>query len=271
MTHKPKPAKLPPTLSQLLAAGRAFMTDWRLYVSIVLVVSLPVDLASLSTSFSGNAQFGDYSQFASLFMNLALLWAIIQRRDGQRVTLGSAYYAGTASILRYMLVGIMVAVLLAPAALGAYLYSLSLQSVFALAPWSVEQLLVGLGCLIISIPSLFFVVRWSLAIIAVVHDDLRPIAAIRRSWRITRRRYWVVAGRLVILLLALVVISIPPTLLAAALALLHAGTVGVFVFQLMAVVLALPIANHYLVSLYRDLISTLPPPPDAPSSDQPDQ
>src|SRR5262249_335676 len=132
----PKPAKLQSGWSQLRAAIRDWLANWKLYSLILLVVSVPIDLFAMSPTFSADQQFGTITQFVTLFMNLALMWAIIRRTRGQRVTLGQAYYEGTASILRYIIVGVAEAAVLVFVAMGAYLYNLSLQSVFAQPAYS---------------------------------------------------------------------------------------------------------------------------------------
>lgn len=257
-TKHPKPAKIASGWSDFRAAIALFREHWQLYSLLILSVSIPSDLIGMSSTFSADATLGTVVQVAALFMNLAVLWAVIQHIEGKKVTFGQAFYDGTAAMLRFILIGLTLVGLLIFAAIGVFIYEISVQSIYAPPPTSPEQLLIGFVCALLALPSIFLITRFGLAYIGVVHDNLRPIAALRRSWRLTRGRFWRVLGHGAQLLVYMAIVAIPPSLLAAALGLLKAGGWATFVFELCISVLALPIGNTYLVRFYRHLKQTAP-------------
>jgi hypothetical protein len=110
---------------------------------------------------------------------------------------------------------------------------------------------------------------------AAVADGFRPVAALRVSWRVTRHRFWATAGRLAVLGLMLIVISIPITLVALLLSILHAGVLATAIFEIATTVIALPITDLYLLRLYRSLEAvtlrqTTDDPADQPLSGRPE-
>ena len=262
----PRPARTP---SPKLNSGwklyrislRAFVVDWRLYAKILLLVAVPSDLLAMVGSLASNTFFSDYSSMAAIVMNVALLWAVIRRREGGlESTLAESYYDGNVALIRYVLVSVLLVLMLVPLALGLALYGASLY-VQGINPFSAVELLVGLVALLLASPTLVMLVRFGLAPISVVRDGLRPFAALHRSWRLTRKHFWAVAGRLVLLIVFLTVTSIPATVVTVLLSALKAKIFAVALFEILETLIALPLFDLYTLELYRQLEAAAPVPP----------
>jgi hypothetical protein len=110
----------------------------------------------------------------------------------------------------------------------------------------------------VSLPSFFLLVRYGLAPFAVVQDGLRPVEALRLSRRYTTGRFWRVAARFGVLALYLLVVSLPISLVAFLLSLIHLSNISAVFFELATTLFVLPIANIYIFRLYRNLADTVP-------------
>ena len=65
----------------------------------------------------------------------------------------------------------------------------------------IENLVVGIGLILLIIPGIFFLVRFSLGLYVLVDRDLGPIEALQRSWKIVRGCSWKVLGLILVCLL----------------------------------------------------------------------
>jgi hypothetical protein len=255
---QPKPGKLPKIASPwrlFRTAWRDLRTDWLPYTKILAAVTIPANLLLLVNVLSTDAMTSAYLSFATLIMNIALVWAIIHRRpNGRPATVAQAYYDGSVAIVRYTLVSTALVLMLIPAAFGVLLYAVGLITVTTIgAVYAAEQALIGFAALLLATPTFFLLVRYSLAVLATIQEGLRPVAALRRSFTLTRGRFWAVAGRLLALILILALASLPVTVITILLAMAQAGTLALVTFQVLTTFIALPLANLYLIGLYREL------------------
>ena len=251
---KPAKTKLPKLItSRRLAveSWRAYRTDWKAYLKILAVVAVPINLLTLIIT---DPMANSYTSFAAIIMNLAVIWAIVQRHQTGRVPkIAQAYYEGTASFVRYTLTTLALVIMLLPAAFAAALYVTGLAAEAAIGISGPEMALLGLVALIIASPSFFLLIRYGFSPIAVVHDDLRPMSALRRARFYTLGRFWPVAGRLVMLGLFLIAVSVPASLITLGLSQFKLGPVPGLFFSIVGTLTALPLANLYIIRLYRDL------------------
>lgn len=254
---KPKPA--PPIPARRLArvAWASLRSGFKPYALIVAVVVIPQNIISLSSSLSGNGTVSLLMNLAILLMNVVLIWAIVEReKTGHIPGPLTTYYDGSITFVRAIVVYAMMLVLLIPLAIGSGVYvTLLLGSQYGVTTRA-EEVLIGLVCLLIASISLWLLVRYLLATIAVVADNLRPLAAMRFARQLTLGRFWRVAARLAMLIVFLALISAPISALAALFSALKLATLGTIIFKIVTSMVALPFAYIYLLELYRGLEAT---------------
>ncbi|MDB5178405.1 MAG: hypothetical protein JWN01_348 [Patescibacteria group bacterium] len=251
---KTKTRKLITSRQLFLDAWSRFRPHWKSYARLLIIVSLPANLLLLGAGTGPDSFVGSFVTFAIVIMNVALIWSVIQaRKTGQVPGPAKAYYEGTTALVRYLLIALALVAMFLPAAIGAALYTVGANISRQSGLNGGEQLLIGLACAIIASPSFYLLVRYGLAFIVVIHDDLRPMAALRRSRAITLGRFWPLVGRVIMLVVFLAVISLPATLITFILALLKLSAVSTVFFQVATTLVALPLANLYLVHLYEEL------------------
>jgi hypothetical protein len=100
--------------------------------------------------------------------------------------------------------------------------------------------------------------RHAFAPYAVVREGLRPLAALRYSRALTAGRFWPLAQRFVLMVIFLILASLPASLVTLGFAFLGLDTAAVVFFEIASTLLVLPIANIYLINLYRELQDTAP-------------
>jgi hypothetical protein len=228
---------------------------WKRYISIIAIVIVPIDLIGLSNSAAGgDATVGVYSLIISLTMNVALIWAIVQRdRTGVIPRMSTAYYEGSVAVVRFFLVSSALVIMLAPAALGAATYiAAQTAGVNSSAP-AAEQLLIGIPCLMLALISAHLLIRFGLSLVAVIDSDLRPLAALRYARVLTLGRYWRVVGRYLGLFVLIIAIAVPIAIVTMFLAFLRLVPVATLFFQLVTTFTVLPVTNLYLLRLYRGM------------------
>ncbi|HUD11016.1 MAG TPA: hypothetical protein VMS08_01275 [Candidatus Saccharimonadia bacterium] len=258
------------------ATYREFRSHWKLYLLILGVVTIPSDILTLIFNLTTDAASSAYLSFAAIIMNAALIWSIVRvSKDGRPPSLSEAYYDGSAVLVKYIIVTFLVVLLLIPAAMGGALYAISVATVSASGVAGAELWLIGFVSLVIASPSAVLLVRFGMAAIAVIADDVKPLEAMRRTRRYTLGRFWKVTGRFLVLGLVLLALSIPITLVTALLTIIHLGSISTTFFEIATTLVALPVANIYTYRLYRNLSETyierkvVPATPDIPSEDEP--
>jgi hypothetical protein len=276
-TKRPKPAKVERT-TPLKPTGafkliRASLIEYRRgfvrYALIVSVIAVPYYLLTLIPGINKDSASGALAEIALLVMNVALLWAIVQRERTNRIpSISEAYYEGTSSFVRFIVICFLLVLMVIPALLGGFLYLIGLVAADS-GGTLYEQIIITITCLLIASLSAWMLIRFAMAPVIAVADGLRPLASLRLARRLTLDRFWRVFARYAALILFIIIIALPITLISAGLALLKLTTVSNFFAELATSIAALPLANIYLVRLYRDLERgpALDIEPETPSSD----
>jgi hypothetical protein len=243
-------AKLPNSRQLIRRTLADFRKHWKLYLGIVALVTVPTNI--IETYFAPGAGLQAYLSLAGLFMNVALLYAIVRIADrGQDFGVRTAYYSGSHAILRLFIVLIWVAFMLVPLAVGSEIYAVGIAG--PVNPSVGEEILLGILGVLFAAPSLWLIGRFFCSLVAVVDHEIRPISALRLSWRLTAGRFWPILGRLVMLVVWSILIFILPLGL---LALLYAAMHWLFwlmLLQLAAAFIGLPLYSIYLFNLYEAL------------------
>jgi len=233
---------------------RGSLTDfrnhlWR-YLLIVGLVSVPSQLIALSAALSADATITSYVTFASLFMTLALLWAIVHFQS-QPMKLRQAYYDGSGALLRFLLVAAALGLLLIPAVVGASIYALG-QSPSGSTTLG-EQLLLGALGLALALPSFYWLVRFGLSLYRVVGSNDWPLASLSYARKLTVGRFWAVSGRAALLLVWILLLLLVPTIVCVGLAMLTSLAIFLNLLQLLASLIILPFVHLYGYRLFRAL------------------
>lgn len=222
---------------------------WR-YIMLVGVVTVPSALITMSPTLAADASVASAIGLAQLFMTVALFWAVVHFR-GKPMKLRQAYYDGSAAVMRFIVVTMVLALILVPAAVGVSIFALG-QS-----PGSsngvVEQLLLGFITLLLSSPTFYWLVRFGMSIYRVVASDAWPIAALSYSRELTIGRFWPVTGRILLLLVWMLLLIIVPTVVLIGLAILTKLVIFIGLFNIVVNITLLPVVYLYLYRLYQAL------------------
>lgn len=234
---------------------RSSLASWRRHLKILTIVTaavaVPANIIQLAIP-SGDSSVSAYLSLAAIVMNLALIWTVIQVEHDRPVTLARAYYEGTASFVRFLLVSLVIVLELIPLALALLLYNVGIVGA---APGTVplEKGFVGLLVLLLALPSLWLVNRSVLALVIAPATTLRPWAVLGQSWRSVKGHSWQVLGRLVGLAVAALGLLAIPALVLVFLYDRTANRGWLALLQVLTSVLILPFINLYLYKLYREL------------------
>lgn len=258
MSQPPKTRlpKLPSAWGFIRQSLSDFRAHWTTYVFIVAIVAIPANLLGLIGTLSEDTSFNAYSTMAALFMNVALLTAMVHFANGaKRIRFSDAYYDGSASVLRFILVSTALSVMTLPLMIGVLVYLIGSYPTAGTTPSLAEHAILGGVALLLAVPSFWLLTRFLLALPATVADGQRPMAALRRARHLTLRRFWPMLGRL----LALIIITAAVSLLlytpfvGLGLLLPNQATFFFAVYQVILALLVLPFINLYLLKLYRTL------------------
>ena len=221
------------------------------YILIVLVVTIPNQI--INTLANGDSTVAVYSLIASLFMNGALLYAVIRFKaePDSKPKLRELYYNSSSALLRYIIVSLTLAVMLIPAAFGLWLTGAGGNA--NAAPALGEQLLLGFIGLIIASPSIYLLIRNGFSTLIVYEGTTWPFQALRRSRKLTRQHFWALLGRNLIMALGLLVAILPLTIVCIGLFLLTHVKFFLTLNQIINVTILLPLFYIYLYELYKSL------------------
>ena len=164
----------------------------------------------------------------------------------------AAYYEGTAPLVRFLLVALLLALMLIPFALGSLIYINGVTGA-TLAASTSEKLILGLVWLVFALPSLLMIARYVLAIFAVIEPGATPMGAIHKASALVKGKTFRVAGRLLVLGLVALFILVVPTIIATSAGSSVINTWGLVAVQLLSTLIILPVSNLYLYSLYDHL------------------
>jgi hypothetical protein len=239
----------------LTLTGQAWQSMWRgkgRLWAIVSVVAIPVTIISLLTADS-DPTLSAYSAFATVFMNIAVLWAVMRLAEGDnKVTLARAYYSGTAIIARFLLVAGLLVLMALPFLIGGAIYYYGIAGT---PPASLAvDFLLGLVWLLLAWPSGYWLSRTIFALLEFDgKPELKPTEAVRLSWSAVRGKGTKVFGRLIWLLMVLLLsVTVPAFAVLSTLSGALASDTLVII-QLAATFIIVPLSYFYLLFLYREL------------------
>lgn len=192
---------------------KSIIDVWRLKASlfpIVLLIMIPVVALSLITS--SEQTLGSYGSFATLIMNVAVIYTVIKLKTGSKnVGLGEAYYAGTARFVAFMCVVGLLGLQMIPLLIGGLIY-LSGSTGATVGLGSVEMALLGGMWLLFALPTFRWLTRSVLALYGLFDAKTGPIAAVRQSSALVRGKSWRVFGWILAGSALMIIVLIVPSL-----------------------------------------------------------
>jgi hypothetical protein len=244
---------------------RHYRRHWFGYAKIVAVTALPVGFFNLYMNANQDTTLAAYLSLASLVMTTALVWAMAQQYEGRTPQTepqtrlprppgtAEAYYTGSELFVRFMLVGLSLAAIVIPLALGLALFNISLNATGWTSLVSPEQLIITAVCTLIALPTFYLLGGYSLALIAIARDGGRPLQALKTARVLVRGRYWRVVARLIILLVWLLLVCMPLALISGLLVTFGYVVWAKLTFQFYSWFIILPLMYLYLFELYISL------------------
>lgn len=217
----------------------------RSLVPIILMVMIPVLALNIVTS--NEQTLGTYGSFATLIMNIAVIYTVIKLKTGSKqVGLADAYYGGTTRFVAFMCVVALLAVQLLPALLGGLIYvSGSTGATVGLGP--VEMALLGGIWMLFALPTFRWLTRSIFALYLVQDPKVRPVHAVRASSRLVRGKSLQVFGKILIGAVFMLVVLIIPSLAISTLpdTASLVSKVATSLLQIFSALILLPFASVY--------------------------
>ncbi len=205
-----------PSIKNIIA--QTFKDIWnsrRSLLSVILIVMVPVVLLSVFTS--NDQAIGAYGSFATLIMNMAVLSTVIRiKTTGQTVSVGQAYYEGTARLVAFIGVIVLLGLALVPFLIGGLFY-LSGSTGSTVGLGTPELIILAAWWAIWSMPSIWLINRSIFALYFVLDSAYKPLAALRHSASLVRGHSWAVLGRLLVGTVVLFIAIVLPSLALSAL------------------------------------------------------
>lgn len=182
-----------------------------------------------SPVFDGISAFGAIVFFVvymalATILQAALVRATIEDLNGQQPTFGDALSRGTALILPII---------------GLYI---------------LMYLGIGIGFMLLIIPGIYLLVRWSAAVPALVHERLGVLASMKRSSELTKGSRWRILGMLIVVIIAVAGLQMALGLLSLAVAPFLGTVLATAVVAMMSavtsVIISIAIAVSYVELRY---------------------
>jgi len=188
-----------------------------------------------------------YQTILLIIASLALIWLYRQQQAGNSVTMKMAFYRGMYPLIPFVLVTLVIGLQLIPALIGNFLFTTVVSG--GLAVGGLEQTLWLLFYISSLLLSLYMISSSSIALYVVTLPEMTPMMALRQARELVRfRRFGILLRAIAIILVVfalLFVIVLPVIFVAPALA----------QWMFFAItVLAIPLVNGYMFSLYRELL-----------------
>lgn len=247
------PTSIATSRSLFAQSLRDYRANWKFITGLMIIISLPVAILSVSgNGTTAQAQLAGYLAAAQLIMNSALIYGIIKRVDGKKVTIRQAYYQGSGALVRLVLVSLLLTLMILPLVIGLFILNTGIYGAGEQLAIG-EILLLAATAVIISIPSLIWIPRAIWSIFIIYGSSAGPIEAIKQSRAISKGKNRVLLGRLLTLGLWLILVAAVPTVALVFLQYTTGSTLFQFFLQLILALTILPLASFYGYRCYKGL------------------
>lgn len=187
-----------------------------------------------------------YQIIISTICCLALIWTFRQVLSHEKASLKQSFYQGMSPLIKYLLVLAMFGVHLLPLAIGAYIFSIIINS----GVYTTFELWVTLIIfLALSLWTLWLITHSMFALFIATLPEMTPVRALRSAKKMVYRRRLIIWRKLLgaIILAALVVVMVMLPFV------LWWTTAAPWIVYLLSV-LAIPISQAYLYTIYREIL-----------------
>lgn len=168
------------SLNPLTLAGDT-LTIWKLRFWRVLlltaIVAIPGSiLRILQIDSTTNASI--ITTLAGMYLSVALTWAFLYEKDLMKLRFAQIYTKSSGRVLSFLATSVLFSLVALPALMGVFVMVLSMAEQIPLA-------FVAFGLLVVLVSG-FFMVRFSLATILVVQNEISAVNALRLSWQVSK-------------------------------------------------------------------------------------
>lgn len=224
--------------------GELFTGNFGQLASGLIVFAALVGSAGNSGSEVGST----YQLFLTLFVSLALIWALRQVSGGVRIRMRDAYYHGMYPLIPFIIVLFVIGLQLIPLIVGSGLYSIVVANGIAVFP--AEKILWALLFALLGLLSLYMITSSLFALYIATLPDMTPLKALRSARELVRFRRWTVLRKVLFVPVALLIVAailmLPVILFATA-----AAQWAFFILS----TASLAVFHAYMYTLYRELLN----------------
>jgi len=148
---------------------------WRI-IFLCAIVAIPGSLLGV-VEIDSVTNASIITTIAGMYLYVALSWSFLFEKDLMKLRLGQLYIKSSGRVLPYLATSIIFSIIAMP----------SLLAVFVITLGFAEQIPVGFIFfgLAVAVTCLYFMLRFSLATVLVVQNEISSIQALRLSWQIT--------------------------------------------------------------------------------------
>jgi len=188
-----------------------------------------------------------YQTFLFIIFSLVFIWMLRQVLINNHLNVSSNFYKSQTPLIPFIIVTIFLIIEMLPLIIGLFIYATVFSN--GIAVHLLEKILLGGISLGFALISVFLLVSSVFAIYIVTLPDIRPIQALRSSWRLVKKRRMVILRKVLFLPIALVlVVSLISIIFIAII-----PGIAAYVYFALSVV-SLLLAHSYLYNLYREMI-----------------
>jgi hypothetical protein len=224
--------------------SKAFKGDFGSVLSGLSIFVVLVGSAGNGTSQTA----GIYQIILGLIMSLAIIWALRQIIQGNKLGVRDAFYKGLYPLVPFILVLLFIGLELLPLLLGSLL--LSVVTTNGIIIGTFEELVLIVIFLALALLSLYLISSSIFGLYIVTLPDMTPMKALRSARELVGKRRWIVLRKILglpfLLLIVSVVIMLP--------IILWLSVLAQWLFFLLTMV-ALLAVHAYLYTLYRELLN----------------
>jgi len=170
---------------------------WRI-VWLTLVIAIPASVIRV-VQLDGVNDVSILATLAGLFLTLTLTYAFLHEQELKKSRFTQLYVLASSRFLPFLFDTILLSLLSLVIFLGVFVIILALST-------QIPQALALLGIVII-VTTLYFLVRFSIASILVVQNDITAISAMRLSWQLTHKNLWRTSFAWLVILFSIVIFS----------------------------------------------------------------
>lgn len=149
---------------------------WRI-IFLCAIVAIPGSMLGV-VEIDSTTNASIITTIAGMYLYVALSWSFLFEKDLMKLRLGQLYIKSSGRVLSYLATSILFSIIALP----------SLLAIFVITLGFAEQIPFGfvLFGLAVAVTCLFFMIRFSLATVLVVQNEISSIQALRLSWQVTQ-------------------------------------------------------------------------------------